>query len=212
MLCLARFRVNSHHEIGRRHERHRAAGAGAGHFDRHGFPRAQRQARRQRIHAQARPGGGATVGLRAQPGGTALAQGTTRSVGFMIELDQETRRQQRLLLHGRLRRGAERSGQARARSARSAVPGRPGSLHLSRALRVAQCRRRHILAATQRVDPRIDCCSPRGFRSSRSGAATTGSGYSWIDLDFEGSVATRDRSVGATRASAHRRNGAVWRR
>jgi DNA-binding LacI/PurR family transcriptional regulator len=59
-----------------------------------------------------------------------------------------------------------------------------------------------ILAATQRIDPRIDLLQSAGMPFVTLGRSTSGHDYSWIDLDFEGVAnAAVDRLV----AKGHRR-------
>ena len=59
-----------------------------------------------------------------------------------------------------------------------------------------------IISAVQRVDPRIDLLQARSIPFVALGRSTSGSDYSWIDLDFEGVVNTSiDRFV----AHGHRR-------
>lgn len=59
-----------------------------------------------------------------------------------------------------------------------------------------------IISATQRVDPRIDLLQTRNIPFVAVGRSTSGKGYSWIDLDFEGVIYDAvDRFV----AQGHRR-------
>lgn len=59
-----------------------------------------------------------------------------------------------------------------------------------------------ILASTMRTDPRITLMQSSGIPFVTLGRSSTGSGYSWIDLDFETAVETAiDRFV----ARGHRR-------
>jgi DNA-binding LacI/PurR family transcriptional regulator len=59
-----------------------------------------------------------------------------------------------------------------------------------------------ILASTQRVDPRVDLLQSVGMPFVTLGRSSSGQGYSWIDLDFEGVVNTAmDRFV----SQGHRR-------
>jgi DNA-binding LacI/PurR family transcriptional regulator len=59
-----------------------------------------------------------------------------------------------------------------------------------------------ILAATQRIDPRIDLLEEAGIPFVTLGRSSSGTDYPWIDLDFEGVASTAvDRLV----AKGHRR-------
>lgn len=59
-----------------------------------------------------------------------------------------------------------------------------------------------IISATQRVDPRIDLLQSRGIPFVSLGRSSSGSNYSWIDLDFEGVV---NESIDRFVAHGHRR-------
>ena len=59
-----------------------------------------------------------------------------------------------------------------------------------------------ILSATTRVDQRIDLLQARAIPFVAIGRSTSGNGYSWIDLDFEGVV---NEAVDRFVAQGHRR-------
>lgn len=131
-----------------------------------------------------------------------LAQGTTRSVGFMIELDQETAAssdyffmgvfdgvQSVLTRHGLdllvlpCPTNQDRYAYLERFVARGVVDGM-------------------ILAGIQRVDPRIELLQSAGIPFVTLGRSSTGTDYSWVDLDFEGAAKMAvDRLV----ALGHRR-------
>ena len=53
------------------------------------------------------------LGYAPNQAARALAQGSTRSVGFMMDLDREVSGQQRVFLHGRVRRRPVRADASR---------------------------------------------------------------------------------------------------
>jgi DNA-binding LacI/PurR family transcriptional regulator len=144
----------------------------------------------------------ARLGYAPNQAARALAQGTTRSIGFMIELDPETAAssdyffmgvfdgvQSVLTKHGLdllvlpCPTTQDRYHYLERFVARGVVDG-------------------IILASTQRVDPRVDLLQSVGMPFVTLGRSTSGHGYSWIDLDFEGVVNTAmDRFV----SQGHRR-------
>jgi DNA-binding LacI/PurR family transcriptional regulator len=131
-----------------------------------------------------------------------LAQGTTRAVGFVIEVESETSAGIDYFVMG-VFDGVQ------------SVLGRHGL-----DLIVLPCptdQDRHaflerfvargvvdgiILAATRRVDPSIEFLQSSGLPFVTFGRSTSGQGYSWVDLDFDGvaNIAV-DRLV----AAGHRR-------
>ena len=136
------------------------------------------------------------LGYAPNQAARALAQGMTRSVGFMIELDQESTASTDYFFmgvfdgvqHVLAKHGLDLLVLPCASSqdhytylerfvSRSAVDGM-------------------ILAATRTIDRRIELLQSAKIPFVTLGRSDTGSGYSWIDLDFEGSVATAiDRFV-----------------
>ena len=59
-----------------------------------------------------------------------------------------------------------------------------------------------ILAATRRIDPSIEFLQSSGLPFVTFGRSTSGHGYSWVDLDFEG---VADAAVDRLVAAGHRR-------
>ena len=144
------------------------------------------------------------LGYAPNQAARALAQGMTRSVGFMIELDQESTAstdyffmgvfdgvQNVLAKHGLdllvlpCPSRQDHYTYLERFVSRSAVDGM-------------------ILAATRKLDRRIELLQSAKIPFVTLGRSDTGSGYSWIDLDFEGAVAVAiDRLV----ERGHRRIG-----
>lgn len=142
------------------------------------------------------------LGYAPNQAARALAQGTTRSVGFMIELDPETTAssdyffmgvfdgvQSILAQHGLdllvlpCPTNQDRYAYLERFVARGVVDGM-------------------ILAATQRADRRIELLQSATIPFVTLGRSSSGHDYSWIDLDFEGVAnAAVDRLV----AVGHRR-------
>ncbi len=136
------------------------------------------------------------LGYAPNQAARALAQGTTRSIGFMIELDPETAAssdyffmgvfdgvQSVLAKHGLdllvlpCPTNQDRHVYLERFVARGVVDGM-------------------ILASTQRIDSRIDLLQSAGIPFVTLGRSTSGHDYSWIDLDFESVVsAAIDRFV-----------------
>ncbi len=130
------------------------------------------------------------IGYAANQAARTLAQGTTRSIGFIIDLDPESAAssdyffmgvfdgvQSVLSPHGLdllvLPCPTDKDPFAYLQriAARGVVDGM-------------------ILSGTKRVDPRIDHLIATGIPFVTLGRSSTGRDYSWIDLDFEGVVAT----------------------
>ena len=129
--------------------------------------------------------------------GRSLRQGTTNAVGFMIELNPETASsdnffmgvfdgvQSVLMRHGLdlivlpCPTGEDPVPYLRRFVARGAVDAM-------------------ILSATQRIDPRIELLQSAGLPFLTLGRSTSGNGYAWIDLDFEGVV---NQSIDRCRAT-----------
>ncbi|WP_370677000.1 LacI family DNA-binding transcriptional regulator [Pleomorphomonas sp. PLEO] len=136
------------------------------------------------------------LGYAANQAARSLAQGVTRAVGFMIELDQESTAstdyffmgvvegmQAVLAAHGLdllvlpCAKSQDNFTFLQRFVSRGAVDGM-------------------ILAETRRIDRRIDLLQSSGIPFVTLGRSDSGSGHSWIDLDFEGAMATAvDRLV-----------------
>jgi DNA-binding LacI/PurR family transcriptional regulator len=154
------------------------------------------ETRRKVLEAAAR------LGYAPNQAARALAQGTTRSIGFMIELDPETAASSDYFFMG-VFDGVQ------------SVLTRHGLDLLVLPCPTTQDRYQYlerfvargvvdgiILASTQRVDPRVDLLQSVGMPFVTLGRSSSGQGYSWIDLDFEGVVNTAmDRFV----SQGHRR-------
>ena len=154
------------------------------------------ETRRKVLEAAAR------LGYAPNQAARALAQGTTRSIGFMIELDPETAASSDYFFMG-VFDGVQ------------SVLTRYGLDLLVLPCPTTQDRYQYlerfvargvvdgiILASTQRIDPRVDLLQSVGMPFVTLGRSTSGQEYSWIDLDFEGVVnTTMDRFV----SQGHRR-------
>ena len=141
------------------------------------------------------------LGYVPNQSGRSLRQGTTNAVGFMIELNPETASsdnffmgvfdgvQSVLMRHGLdlivlpCPTGEDPVPYLRRFVARGAVDAM-------------------ILSATQRIDPRIELLQSAGLPFLTLGRSTSGNGYAWIDLDFEGVV---NQSIDRLVAAGHRR-------
>jgi DNA-binding LacI/PurR family transcriptional regulator len=131
-----------------------------------------------------------------------LAQGTTRSVGFMMDLDRETAASSEYFFMGVFDgvqsvladRGLDLLVLPR--------PTKEPSLSYLERYVARGVFDGMILAATQRIDPRIELLESAGIPFVTLGRSTSGKSYPWIDLDFEGVANTAiDRFV----AAGHRR-------
>jgi DNA-binding LacI/PurR family transcriptional regulator len=131
-----------------------------------------------------------------------LALGTTRSVGFMMDLDRENAASSEYFFMGVF--DGVQSVLADSGLDLLVLP-RPTKSNpldfLSRYVRRGVFDGM-ILAATQRVDPRIELLESAGIPFVTLGRSTSGRDYPWVDLDFEGVAhAAVDRLV----AAGHRR-------
>lgn len=131
-----------------------------------------------------------------------LAQGTTRSVGFMMDLDRDTAASSEYFFMGVFdgvqsvltQHGVDLLVLPRATNDDAvSFLGR----YVTRGVFDGM-----ILAATQRIDPRIELLESAAMPFATLGRSTSGTGYPWIDLDFEGvAAASIDRFV----SKGHRR-------
>lgn len=144
------------------------------------------------------------LGYVANQAARSLAQGVTRSVGFTIEIDQQSTSSTDFFFMGVIEgvqtvmaehdldllvlpcaKSQDHYTYLERFISRSAVDGM-------------------ILAETRRNDRRIELLQSSGIPFVTLGRSDSGSGYSWIDLDFEGVMQTAiDRLV----ANGHRRIG-----
>jgi DNA-binding LacI/PurR family transcriptional regulator len=131
-----------------------------------------------------------------------LAIGATRSIGFMMDLDREAAASSEYFFMGVF--DGMQSILAEQGLDLLVLP-RPTNVDALTYLQRYVARGVFdgmILAATQRVDPRIDLLEAAGIPFVTLGRSNSGSGYPWIDLDFEGVANTAiDRLV----AAGHRR-------
>lgn len=131
-----------------------------------------------------------------------LAQGTTRSVGFMMELDRETAASSEYFFMGvfdGVQSVLTQHGLDLLVLPRPTT--QPALAYLDRYVSRGVFDGM-ILAATQQVDPRIDLLQSAGVPFVTLGRSSSGHDYPWIDLDFEGVAhAAIDRLV----ANGHRR-------
>lgn len=137
------------------------------------------------------------LGYAPNQAARALAQGTTRSVGFMMDLDRENAPSSEYFFMG-VFDGVQSI--LRKNGLDLLVLPRPsaedGVAYLERYV-ARGVFDGMILAAVQRVDPRIDMLQSAGIPFVTLGRSSTARNYSWIDLDFEGVVDTAiDRLVG----------------
>lgn len=142
------------------------------------------------------------LGYAPNQAARSLAQGTTRSIGFMIELDPETAASSDYFFMG-VFDGVQ------------SVLAQQGLDLLVLPCPTNQDRYKYlerfvargvvdgmILASTQRVDDRVDLLQRMRIPFVTLGRSTSGNNYAWIDLDFEGVVAAAiERLV----AKGHRR-------
>lgn len=131
-----------------------------------------------------------------------LAQGVTRSIGFMIELTSETATTNDYFFMGVFDGMQSILGEFGLDLV--VLPCASNQDHYTYLERIVSRSAVDgmILAATHRVDRRIELLQSSGIPFVTLGRSSTGSGYSWIDLDFEGVAnAVIDRFV----SKGHRR-------
>jgi len=131
-----------------------------------------------------------------------LALGTTRSVGFMMDLDREVAASSEYFFMGVF--DGVQSVLAEHGFDLLVLP-RPTNANSLDFLKRYVARGVFdgmILAATQRVDPRIEMLESAGVPFATLGRSTSGTDYPWIDLDFEGVAST---AVNRLVAAGHRR-------
>lgn len=155
------------------------------------------EATRERVLAAAK-----RLGYAPNQAARTLALGTTRSVGFMMDLDRETAASSEYFFMG-VFDGAQ--SVLTDNGFDLLVLPRPTKVDPLEFLRRYVTRGVFdgmILAATQFVDPRIEMLEAAGLPFATLGRSSSGTGYPWIDLDFESvAAAAVDRFV----AAGHRR-------
>jgi DNA-binding LacI/PurR family transcriptional regulator len=142
------------------------------------------------------------IGYAPNQAARALAQGTTRSVGFMMDLDRETAASSEYFFMGVFDGVQSVLTEHGLDLLVLPRPTREDALvylerYVARGVFDAM-----ILAATQRIDPRIELLEEAGIPFATLGRSSSGKDYPWIDLDFEGVAREAvDRLV----AGGHRR-------
>jgi DNA-binding LacI/PurR family transcriptional regulator len=138
------------------------------------------------------------LGYAPNQAARSLAQGTTRSVGFMMDLERETAASSEYFFMG-VFDGVQ--SVLTEHGLDLLVLPRPTKAHPLDFLRRYVTRGVFdgmILAATQRIDQRIELLESAGIPFVTLGRSTSGKNYPWIDLDFEGVAHTAvDRLVAA---------------
>jgi DNA-binding LacI/PurR family transcriptional regulator len=131
-----------------------------------------------------------------------LAQGTTRSVGFMMDLDRETAASSEYFFMGVFDGVQSVLTEQGVDLLVLPRPTKDDALSYLRRYVARGVFDGMILAATQRVDQRIELLESAGMPFVTLGRSTSGSGYPWIDLDFEG---VAEAAVARLAARGHRR-------
>ncbi len=142
------------------------------------------------------------LGYAPNQAARALAQGATRAVGFMMDLDRETAASSEYFFMGVFDGVQSVLTEHNLDLMVLPRPTKEKSVdflqrYVSRGVFDGM-----ILAATQRIDPRIELLEAAGIPFVTLGRSDSGHGYPWIDLDFAGVAgAAIDRLV----AAGHRR-------
>jgi DNA-binding LacI/PurR family transcriptional regulator len=126
------------------------------------------------------------LGYAPNQAARALAQGSTRSVGFMIDLDRENAPSSEYFFMGVF--DGVQSVLARHGLDLLVLP-RPTSEEADVFLQRYVARGAFdglILSATKQVDARIDLLQSAGVPFATLGRSSSGNDYPWIDMDFEG--------------------------
>ncbi|MBU2532521.1 MAG: substrate-binding domain-containing protein [Alphaproteobacteria bacterium] len=144
------------------------------------------------------------LGYVANQAARSLAQGITRSVGFTIEIDQQSSTSTDFFFMGVIE-GAQ-TVMAEHELDLLVLPCAKSQDHYTYLERFISRSAVDgiILAETRQNDKRIELLQSSGIPFVTLGRSDTGNGYAWIDLDFEGVMRTSiDRLV----ANGHRRIG-----
>lgn len=132
----------------------------------------------------------------------ALAQGVTRSIGFMIELSEENASTNDYFFMSVFDGMQSVLGEFGLDLLVLPCPSHEDHYAFLERFVSRSAVDGMVLAATHRVDRRIELMQSSGIPFVTLGRSSTGSGYSWIDLDFEGVAnALIDRFV----SKGHRR-------
>ncbi len=128
------------------------------------------------------------IGYAPNHAARALAQGGTSAVGFMIDLDPETAASSDYFFMGVF--DGVQSVLAQRGLDLLVLPCPTGQDHYSYLERFVSrgVVDAMILAAVQRVDPRIELLKSAGIPFVTLGRSGASDDHSWIDLDFEGTV------------------------
>jgi DNA-binding LacI/PurR family transcriptional regulator len=131
-----------------------------------------------------------------------LAQGTTRSVGFMMDLDRETAASSEYFFMGVFDGVQSVLTEHGLDLLVLPRPTKANSLDFLKRYVTRGVFDGMILAATQRLDPRIELLESAGIPFVTLGRSLSGKDYPWIDLDFEG---VAHAAVDRFAAAGHRR-------
>ena len=115
-----------------------------------------------------------------------LAQGTTRSVGFMMDLDREAAASSEYFFMGVFDGVQSVLTEHGLDLLVLPRPTKANSLDFLKRYVARGVFDGMILAATQRIDPRIELLESAGIPFVTLGRSSSGKGHPWIDLDFEG--------------------------
>lgn len=138
------------------------------------------------------------LGYAPNQAARSLAQGTTRSVGFMMDLERETAASSEYFFMGVFDGVQSVLTEHGLDLLVLPRPTKANSLDFLQRYVTRGVFDGMILAATQRIDPRIELLESAGIPFVTLGRSTTGKNYPWIDLDFEGVAhAAIDRLVAA---------------
>jgi DNA-binding LacI/PurR family transcriptional regulator len=142
------------------------------------------------------------LGYAPNQAARSLAQGTTRSVGFIIDLDPESAAASDYFFMGVFDGVQSVLSQHGLDLLVLPCPTDQDPFAYLQRIVARGVVDGMILSGTKRVDPRIDHLIAAGVPFVTLGRSSSGRDYSWIDLDFEGVVATAmDRFF----AKGHRR-------
>ncbi|RYY23650.1 MAG: LacI family transcriptional regulator [Sphingomonadales bacterium] len=114
-----------------------------------------------------------------------LALGTTRSVGFMMDLDREAAASSEYFFMGVFDGVQSILAEYGFDLLVLPRPTKANSLEFLRRYVTRGVFDGMILAATQRIDPRIELLEAAGLPFATLGRSESGGDYPWIDLDFE---------------------------